>query len=324
MTDVGEIEESSSDGAKTPRIKYEIMIAQSPTTKIYKAEVMGIQNSCLVKEINLEMLNEQELKFLLYQMNLCKGISHPSLIKHHFSMIQECSLLIVSELQFIKLSQVVSKLFPDGIKEFSLVCSILKPVIDALEYLHSKDLIHRNIASSSIYLKLSGEVTVNYYCHLEKNKNQDKKSSVYRNICYLSPEILQEGDADYDKQVDIWSFGILAHELVSGSNPFFEDSYYESMKKIVNHDPPQFEECCKGLLKQSFMSLIQKCLSKDPSQRPSAKDISKYFDQNRGYYKKDLLKEKIVERIFQTCSLSQAGKCDVFLSQVEEQSSHPP
>ncbi len=322
--ETGEIGESNADEANPPKFSYQILIAESTTTKVYKASMIKSKEICIVKEINLEMLKDQELKFLLYQMKLCKGLCHPNLILHKFSIIQECSILIVSELQFIKLSHVISKLFPEGIKEFGLVCSILRPIICALEYIHSKNLIHRNISSSSIYLKADGEVTVNYYCHLEKNKKENPKSPVYRNICYLSPEILQDGDVGYDKQVDIWSFGILAYELISGSNPFSEDSYYESMKKILNNDPPQFQNCCKNTMTKNFLSIIQRCLSKDPSLRPSAIEIKKYFEHNRGSYKKSLLKEKIVDRIFQTCVLTHSPKSDVYLTHVDDQPARPP
>jgi serine/threonine protein kinase len=301
-----------------PYLLYERLLAQTPTTKIFRARSESDQQLCLVKEINLELIKDDELKLLLYQMKLCKGLSHSNLIPHKYSLVKDDSIIMVSELQLIKLSTVMNRLFPHGIKEFKLVCSILKPIAAALEYLHSKELIHRNIASSSIYFKENGEVTVNYYCHLEKNKKSESKGSIYRNICYLSPEMLRDGEGGYDKQVDIWSFGILAHELIIGRNPFCNDSYYESMKKILNEDPPKLDHKTLAGISKGFLTLVQKCLSKDPSKRPTAQELRKYFDHHRNDCKREFLKEKIIDRIFLTGNYDSVPEKDWMLENCEE------
>jgi len=322
--DTGDNSEPTNEDTMIPKFRYDVLLAESTTTKVYKAMMLQNKTNYAIKVINLETLKEQELETLFYQMKICKGLSHPNLIPHKYSLVQDSSVIIASELQFIKLSDVIAKLFPEGIREFELVCTILRPIVSALEYLHSKNLIHRNISSSSIFLRDNGEVTVNYYCHLEKDKKSGLKSSVYRNLCYLSPEILQENESGYDKRVDIWSFGILAHELVTGRNPFCEDSCYESMKKILNDAPPQFQGTSKQSLKKNFLSIIQKCLSKDPALRPTAVEIRKYLERHRTNSKHGLLKDKIIDRIFHISAKLQKQKSDIYLEGTDEFSTLNP
>ena len=316
--DSGDNSEPANDELMIPKFRYDVLLAETATTQVYKGMMLPNGANYAIKVINLEALKEQELETLMYQMKICKGLSHPNLIPHKYSLVQESSVIIVSEVQFIKLSDVIVKLFPEGIREFELVCTILRPIACALEYLHSKNLIHRNISSSSVFMRDNGEVTVNYYCHLEKGKQSGLKSSVYRNLCYLSPEILQETESGYDKRVDIWSFGILAHELVTGRNPFSEDSCYESMKKILNDAPPQFQGTSKHSLKKNFLKIIQKCLSKDPALRPTATEIRKYLERYRTNSKHGLLKEKIIDRIFHIGAKLQTQKSDIYLEFADE------
>lgn len=85
----------------------------------------------------------------------------------------------------------------------------------------------------------------------------------------MAPEIVQE--KRYDKLVDIWSIGVIAHILLSGSPPFFGKSKQAIYASILN-DTPRFGRV-KSLLSQGAIDFVTKCLQKDPSQRATAEEL---------------------------------------------------
>ena len=82
----------------------------------------------------------------------------------------------------------------------------------------------------------------------------------------MAPEIVRE--EQYDKSVDIWSVGVIAHILLSGCPPFYGRTKQEIYRSIVS-DTPKFGKV-KSSLTPEAIQFITKCLSKDPSTRATA------------------------------------------------------
>ena len=82
----------------------------------------------------------------------------------------------------------------------------------------------------------------------------------------MAPEIVRE--ENYDKSVDIWSVGCIAHILLSGCPPFYGQSKQAIYRSIVN-DVPKFGKVKQSLSEQAI-DFVMKCLNKAPSERFSA------------------------------------------------------
>jgi len=83
---------------------------------------------------------------------------------------------------------------------------------------------------------------------------------------YMAPEIVRE--EQYDKGVDIWSVGVIAHILLSGCPPFYGQTKQDIYRSIVS-DMPKFGKV-RSSLSAEAIQFIMKCLSKDPSKRATA------------------------------------------------------
>jgi serine/threonine protein kinase len=105
---------------------------------------------------------------------------------------------------------------------------ITKAILSALEYLHSRHILHRSICPENIYISQSGQI---YLTGLSHSVSLIDQGNLYRlthdypcfindNSTYLSPEILQQNLIGYNEKSDIYSLGVTLCELANGVNPF--------------------------------------------------------------------------------------------------------
>lgn len=146
----------------------------------------------------------------------------------------------------------------------------------AINYMHQQNIMHRDIKPENILiapeeatsrdipnLKLTD---FGFACNFEPEVGSKQ---VLGSPLYMAPEIVEE--KRYGKAVDIWSIGVIAHILISGSPPFFGKSkqfIYESILK----DTPRFGRV-KQFLSEGAIDFVMRCLQKNPEFRASAEEL---------------------------------------------------
>lgn len=127
-----------------------------------------------------------------------------------------------------------------GLSEES-VRLILSQISSALLYLHSERIIHRDVKPENIVLKPESDGRVSYkiidlgYC---KELDQSSwASSFVGTMQYLAPELFE--NKQYTAAVDNWSFGLLAHEILTGNRPFAPNSTPAQWLPIVRDKKPE-------------------------------------------------------------------------------------
>ena len=88
--------------------------------------------------------------------------------------------------------------------------------------------------------------------------------------CWMAPEVIEQ--VGYDFKADIWSLGITAIELAKGEAPNKELTAMKILLVIINSPPPQLSKFETDWSKE-IRNFIDCCLVKDPSKRPSVKQI---------------------------------------------------
>ena len=116
--------------------------------------------------------------------------------------------------------------------------------------------------------------------------------------CWMAPEVM-EMSKGYDSKVDIWSFGITALELAQGSAPFAKFKPMKVIYLTLSNNPPTLNRHGPhNKYSKSFKEMIDMCLQRDPTKRPTAEALLKH-----SFFKQAKKKNYLVNTIlFQSMS----------------------
>ena len=149
----------------------------------------------------------------------------------------------------------------------SLARNIFKQLIETVQYIHSKGIVHRDIKPDNILLNLNNQIKL---CDFGVSK-EIKKGILISDSCgtpaFIAPEILL--DAPYDPYMtDIWSCGVVLYVMVSGFFPFAGINENELHQNILNGQFLMIDDISKEL-----KDLINKILELNPNKRISINEI---------------------------------------------------
>jgi len=219
-----------------------------------------------------KMVIAQQVKkeIVINEVLTMKANHHRSIVNFVDSYLVEGSLWIAMEyVDGCSLTQLI-----DCGKEFDRVMTepeiavVCKKVVEGLVYLHSRDIIHRDIKSDNILLGTKGEIKITDFGYsAQLNPQERKRTSQVGTTYWMAPEIIGV-DAEYDTKVDIWSLGIMAIEMIEGEPIYMELPALKALLLIVTEGRPDFKHPEK--MTDHFKNFIDQCTKMEPVLRPTA------------------------------------------------------
>ena len=147
---------------------------------------------------------------------------------------------------------------------------VLYHTLKGLEYLHSKELIHRDIKAANILINNDGICKLADF-GVAKSVRASGAGTTIGSPYWMAPEVL--GTEKYDNSADLWSLGIVAIEMVIGKPPLSNYKPLQAMFMIPKNEAPTLPEDYVDDFSKGFVEFIAKCLNKNPNARPTAKQL---------------------------------------------------
>jgi p21-activated kinase 1 len=202
---------------------------------------------------------------------LMQQARHPAIVNYQDSFLFEEALWVVMDyVDGEDLTQVLTANDMDE-AQMALVC---RETLLALEHLHSRNIVHRDIKSDNIMVSLvDGRIVLtDFGFGAELTAEQDKRKSVVGTTYWMAPEVIKS--EFYDYKVDIWSLGVMVLEMVEKEPPYMNMPPMRALFSIVKHGLPDFQN--PDIMSDDLKDFINLCTIVEPDQRPSSSDLLKH------------------------------------------------
>ena len=176
------------------------------------------------------------------------------------------------------------------------ISSIIYSVLQGIKFIHSKNLIDRDIKGRNILINKDGEVKLCDFGICRKYIKNKMKEYRGGSPYWMAPEILKK--EEYDYSIDIWALGITCIEMAEYEPPYSKLSPTEVIKKIIKSPPKGLKRPNKW--SNEFNDFISKCLEIDRFKRPLADELLKH-DFITMIDKKNLNRKFIVLQFLTRC-----------------------
>ena len=253
----------------------------------------------------LEDTTYDEIINFSQELHIIPGLNHPAILKfigymQSFTGNRLPTIIVEysSKGSLLKYIEANAKSTENQLNETNKLI-IVYGIASAMSYLHSHDILHRDLKLANIYLdnslnpKLSGfniSIQIN-------NKSRERRPKIKGTPAYIAPEVYL--NKEYSKASDVYSFGLIMYEMFTGHKAFEHFYSPKQIREYLLEQQQQRQHCLtfEFPIAETYRRLIERCCSNKPEERPTFSEIVYELANNEGYINDEIDASKFQEYI---------------------------
>src|SRR5579871_2482253 len=259
-----------------PQVRYPVVrkLAEGAVAEVFLARAPDSSVDVVLKVLRPELTADAAIVArFLDESKICQQLSHPGVVKHlGAGKLPDGRVYQLTE--FLEGEDLGARIRNQGPLSPEDLVRLAVPLCEALAYVHSKGVVHRDIKPDNVFLKdglpAFRPKLIDFGLALFQGPRGAKTQAgvIVATPEYTPPECINGQKAD--ARSDLYALGVLLYEALAGAPPFVAGAYPELLLKHLNEPPPPLPEHASHLT-----PIIHKCLAKDPKDRfESAHQVS--------------------------------------------------
>src|SRR5262245_25728333 len=245
--------------------------------EVYRATDTNLKRQVAIKVLpQMVAADPERLARFQREAEVLAALNHPNVAQIHGVEKSEGTIALVMELVE---GPTLADRIAQGAVPLVEALPIAKQIAEALEAAHERGIIHRDLKPANIQVRPDGTVKVLDFglaktldpapaSDLSQVPTIGSPTMTVRGVilgtaAYKSPE--QARGKPVDKRADIWAFGAVLYEMLTGAKPFPGDDVLQIVAHVIDHDPDW--NALPGAVPPPLRALLRCCLQKDPRQR---------------------------------------------------------
>ncbi len=264
--------------------RYEVqsLLGQGGMGAVYKVRDKELQKTFAIKVLNSNLVEDKSsLKRFEQEAQAARGLTSPNLVAvYDYGMGKKGSPYIVMD--YLDGTSLDTVLADGGYLDVPRAEDIFVQICEAIVHAHSKSVVHRDIKPSNIMLTkgLNGGDFVKLVdfgiakvlpSQQKATQNLTQTGDIFGSPLYMSPE--QCLGNKLDNRTDIYAFGCVMYETLTGQTPFAAENPIKIILKHINDQPKPFSSLSHDYkIPAQLEAVVMRCLEKDPNDRYQTAD----------------------------------------------------
>lgn len=231
---------------------------------VYRAEDMKLKRFVALKVLpSFTSISSEDRKRFIQEAQVTSSINHPNVVTvHEFEEVDGIAYMVTEIVEGETLGEVIKK----GPLPKEKILSIALQIVSGLAEAHTRGIIHRDLKPENVMVTPQQQVKVMDFglARIMGSSHVTVPGSLIGSFAYMSPEQVEGGDVD--PRSDVFSFGILLYQMITGVLPFQGKTVAELLSSIVRKNAPPLKTYRKDI-PNTFQQIVDKALAKEPSKR---------------------------------------------------------
>ena len=246
--------------------------------EVYRARDTKLERDVAVKVLPERFASDPErVARFRHEAQHLAALNHPNIVSIYGVEDTNTGVALVMEL--VEGTSLNDHVGPKGMP-LAAALKLAVQIASGLEAAHSVGIVHRDLKPANVIVTSTGVVKLVDFGLAKQEEAatpgsgesetvasslKTKHGEVLGTVAYMSPE--QAQGQTIDVRSDLFSFGTLLYEMLTGRRPFQGDNHIATLAAILEHHPKPPSEIARALLPREVERLVLRCLRKDPDRR---------------------------------------------------------